>query len=58
MLWSSLPSCFKLRSGRMPAPQENFGDFFIWKSLKLHLYDKLCNTKPFYGFPEEGEETG
>jgi hypothetical protein len=23
----------RLRAGRMPTPQENFEDFFIWKSL-------------------------
>jgi hypothetical protein len=28
----------KLKAGRMPTPQENFEDFFIWKSLNQVRY--------------------
>jgi hypothetical protein len=35
--WAScgmgIPARPRLRAGRMPTPQENFEDFFIWKSL-------------------------
>jgi len=33
---------FVLLAGKMPAPQENLGYFFIWKSLNLTLLkDKI-----------------
>ena len=34
----------RLEQARMPAPQKNFGDFFIWKSLSAERRQFILET--------------